>query len=215
MINDITQFLIVHGALILFVLNFVEQFGVPIIPAEPWLVVAGALAASGKFDLIAGIGWSAAGCVAADAIWYFLGERGKSRMFRLFPHLTAVQAKLQREALAKIVLHGMRVLWLAKFVPFGQIVMMNAGAMEVNRRRFLFVDAFTAVIYMAMYAALGFAFHSQLEQALAFVRKLGTVSFVVIVLLAGGYVVSRFRKHRSQAAAGNAEMTAIFSVFQK
>jgi membrane protein DedA with SNARE-associated domain len=193
--NQITQFLISYGGLILFALNFAEQFGLPL-PAEPWLVVAGALAASGKFDLIAGIAWSAAGCVAADGIWYFLGYRGRSHMLRVFPHLKTVQAKLNRDMSAEIVLHGTRMLTLAKFIPFGQVVLMRAGAMEVGRLRFLLVDALTSVIYTAMYAALGFAFHNQLEQVVAFVRKLGTFSVVVVVVLGAAYVIFAFFKYR-------------------
>jgi membrane protein DedA with SNARE-associated domain len=202
--NAITQFLISHGGLILFAIAFAEQFGLPL-PGAPWLMAAGALSASGKFSLLAAIGWAAAGCVVADAIWFFLGHRGKARVFRVFPHLHSVQVRLERATLAKTVLHGTRMLTVAKFLPLGTVIPMHAGALEVGRLRFLLVDAFTSVIYATVYAALGFAFHNQLEQAVAFLHKLGTVSLVLIVLLAGGYVVYSFSKHRSRMAAGKAE----------
>ncbi len=193
--NQITQFLISHGGLILFAIAFTEQFGLPL-PGAPWLMAAGALAATGKFSLFGAIGWAAAGCVVADAIWFFLGHRGKTRVFRVFPHLKVVQAKLDRATLAKTVLHGTRMLTVAKFLPFGTVIPMHAGALEVGRLRFLLVDAFTSLVYAAVYAALGFAFHNQLEQVVAFLHKLGTVSLVLIVVLAGGYVVHSFSKHR-------------------
>ena len=192
--NQITHFIISYGGPLLFVVGFAEQSGLPF-PGGPFLLAAGALAASGKFDLIAGIGWAAAGCVAADAIWFFLGHRGKSRVFRMFPHLQAVQVKLERATLAKTVLHGMRMLTAAKFLPLGSVIPMHAGALEVGRLRFLLVDAFTSVVYAAVYAALGFAFHKQLEQVVAFIRKLGTVSLLLIVVLTGTYVVHWFPKH--------------------
>ncbi len=191
--NQITQFLIAHGGLILFAIAFGEQIGLPL-PGAPWYLAAGALSASGKFSLFAAIGWASAGCVAADAIWFFLGHRGKARVFRVFPHLSAVQVKLERATLARTILHGTRMLTVAKFVPMGQVVPMHAGALEVGRLRFLLVDAFTSVVYEAVYAALGFAFHNQLEQAVAFLCKLGTVSLVAIVVLAGGYFVHHFLK---------------------
>jgi membrane protein DedA with SNARE-associated domain len=195
MISQITQFLISHGGLILFAIAITEQFGLPL-PGAPWLMVAGALSASGKFSLLGAIGWAALGCIVADAMWFFLGRRGKRRVFRLFPHLQAVQVKLERARLAKTILHGTRMLTVAKFVPLGNLIPMHAGAMEVNRLRFLVVDAFSSVVYAAVYASLGFAFHNQLEQAVAFLHKLGTVSLVLIVVLAGGYVVHSFSKHR-------------------
>ena len=199
--SAITQFLITHGGLILFVIAFAEQSGVPF-PGAPWLMAAGALAASGKFDLIAGIGWAALGCVVADAIWFFLGHRGKARVFRVFPHLHSVQVRLERATLAKTVLHGMRMLTVAKFLPFGTVIPMHAGALEVGRLRFLLVDAFTSVVYAAVYAALGFAFHNQLEQVVAFLRKLCAVSLLLIAVLAGTYVVHWFFKHGPKKEVG-------------
>ena len=56
--NQITQFLISHGGLFLFVVGFAEQNGLPL-PGAPWLLAAGALSASGKFSLLAAIGWTA------------------------------------------------------------------------------------------------------------------------------------------------------------
>jgi membrane protein DedA with SNARE-associated domain len=191
--NQIAQFLISSGGPLLFVVGFAEQSGLPF-PGGPFLVAAGALAASGKFDLIAAIGWAAAGSFVADAIWYFLGHRGKLRVFRMFPHLQAAQVKLERATLAKTVLHGMRMLTAAKFLPLGSVIPMHAGALGVGRLRFLLVDAFTSVVYAAVYAALGFAFHKQLEQVVAFLRNLGTVSLLLIAILAGTYIVHWFLK---------------------
>jgi membrane protein DedA with SNARE-associated domain len=205
--SAITQFLITHGALILFVIAFAEQSGVPF-PGAPWLMAAGALSASGKFSLLSAISWAALGCTLADAIWFFLGHRGKARVFRVFPHLHSVQVRLERATLAKTVLHGMRMLTMAKFLPFGTVIPMHAGALEVGRLRFLLVDAFTSVLYAAVYAALGFAFHNQLEQAVAFLQKLGTISLVLIAILAGAYFVYRFLKRRRKTVTDtNPEQT--------
>jgi membrane protein DedA with SNARE-associated domain len=150
--------------------------------------------------LFAVIGWTALGCIAADLILFVLGHHGKARVFRVFPHLQGVQAKLEHATLAKTVLHGMRMLTLAKFVPLGQVVAMHAGALQVSRLRFLLVDAFTSVVYAAVYAALGFAFHNQLEQVVAFLQKLGTVSLVLIGAAAVAYAVYWFLKHHPKRA---------------
>ncbi len=191
--NAITQFLISHGGLILFAIAFTEQFGLPL-PGAPWLMAAGALSASGKFSLLAAIGWAAAGSFVADAIWFFLGHRGKARVFRVFPHLHSVQVRLERATLAKTVLHGTGMLTVAKFLPFGTVIPMHAGALEVGRLHFLLVDAFTSVVYAAVYAALGFAFHKQLEQAVVFLRKLTAGSMLLLLLLAGTYLVYQILK---------------------
>lgn len=193
--SRITQFLISYGGLLLFVIGFAEQNGLPL-PGAPWLLAAGALSASGKFSLFAAIGWTAAGSIVADAIWFFLGHRGRARVFRVFPHLKSVQVRLARATLAKAILHGVRMLTLAKFLPVGNsVVAMHAGALEVSRLRFLLADAFASVVYASVYASLGYAFHNQLEQVVAVLQKLGTVSLVLIAVLAVAYVVHWFVKH--------------------
>lgn len=193
--NTITQFLVSHGGFVLFFVGFAEQIGLPL-PGAPFVIAAGALAASGRLSLLATIGWTALGCIVADAILFLLGHRGRARVLKVFPYLKGVQVKLERATLATTVLHGMRMLTLAKFVPLGQVVAMHAGAMQVNRLRFLLVDAFCATLYATVYASLGFAFHNQLEQLVAFLHKLGTVSWILIAFLAGAYALYRFIRRR-------------------
>lgn len=205
--NNIIDFIILYGGLILFLVGFAEQSGLPL-PGSLFVVAAGAIAASGKFDLFAAIGWTALGCITADAILFVLGRRGQARVFRVFPYLQAVQVRLERATLAKTVLHGVRMLTVAKFVPFGQVVAMHAGALQVNRLRFLLVDAFCSVVFAAVYAALGFAFHNQLEQVVAILQKLGTVSLLLVVILAGGYAVHWFlKRHPKREARPDPEKT--------
>ncbi|HMP84459.1 MAG TPA: hypothetical protein PKA41_17320 [Verrucomicrobiota bacterium] len=132
--NQIIQFLDSHGTLILLLAGFVEQIGLPF-PGSLFVVAAGALAASGKLDLIAVVGWTAGGCILADAILFVLGRYAIARVFRVFPHWQSVQVKLERAMVAKTILHGMRMLTVAKSVPLGQVVAMHAGAMDVNRLR--------------------------------------------------------------------------------
>lgn len=194
--NQILQFLIAHGGLILFAVGFAEQNGLPL-PGAPWLLAAGALSASGKFSLLAAIGWAAAGSVAADTIWFLLGHRGKERVLKVFPYLQSVQVRLSRATLARTVLHGMRMLTMSKFLPVGNsVVAMQAGALEVDRLRFLVTDAFASVIYASVFVSLGFTFHNQLEQVAAVLQELGTVSLILIVVVASAYTVHWFFKLR-------------------
>jgi membrane protein DedA with SNARE-associated domain len=50
--NEVLQFVTRHGAAVAFAAVFIEQLGVPL-PATPWLLAAGALAATGKINLFA------------------------------------------------------------------------------------------------------------------------------------------------------------------
>jgi membrane protein DedA with SNARE-associated domain len=196
--NQITQFLTSYGGLFLFAAGFMEQSGLPF-PGGLCVMAAGALAASGKYSVIAAVCWAAAGCVAADVIWFHLGHRGKSSVFRVFPHLHAVQSRLRQATLTGSVLHGTRMLTVAKFLPLGTVIPLHAGAMEVGSLRFLVVDIFTSLVYAVVYASLGFTFHNQLERVATFLRKLGAASLVLIVVSTGIYFVHWYLKHRRNA----------------
>jgi len=52
----------------------------------------------------------------------------------------------------------------------------------------LLIDAFSSVVYAAVYVVLGFIFHSQLEEVVAFMRKLGVVALLLLVAVVGAYL---------------------------
>src|SRR6185503_3647195 len=71
--NETLEFLVRHGAAVLFAAVFVEQMGVPL-PAAPWLLAAGALAATGKINWLVAITAATFASVLADLFWFYLGR---------------------------------------------------------------------------------------------------------------------------------------------
>src|SRR5205823_8008953 len=63
--NETLEFLVGHGAAVLFAAVFVEQLGVPL-PAAPWLLAAGALAADGKVNWFVALTAATFGSLLAD-----------------------------------------------------------------------------------------------------------------------------------------------------
>ena len=185
--NQITQFLVSHGGLCLFLFVLADQSGLPF-PAVPWLLVAGALAADGKLSLPGAICWAAFGSLGADMIWFYLGQRGKTRIFRVFPDLEARKHMVPGRLPARLILRAVRVLTAAKFLPFGNVVPLRAGALEVGLLRFFLIDVFSSVVYAAVFILSGFIFHSQLEQVVAFFRKLGVVALLLLMAVVGAYL---------------------------
>jgi membrane protein DedA with SNARE-associated domain len=74
-----TQFLVEHGLAVLFGVVLLEQAGLPL-PAMPWLVAAGALAASGKLDPIVAVGVTMLACLTADSVWFYVGRGSGTRV---------------------------------------------------------------------------------------------------------------------------------------
>ena len=63
--NETLEFLVRHGAAVLFAAVFVEQLGLPL-PAAPWLLAAGALAADGKVNWFVALTAATFGSLLAD-----------------------------------------------------------------------------------------------------------------------------------------------------
>ncbi len=195
--SQINEFLVSYGGLILFLIVFVEQSGVPL-PAAPFLLAAGALAAGGDINL---------GSLAADTFWFYAGHRSKTRLFQLFPQWHGIRAAVAQRTQRSLILRGLEVLTAAKFLPLGILVPLRAGAIEVGARRFLLVDALCSVFYASVYVLPGFIFHGQLEQLVKGVRRFGAFTFVLLLLLVGGYVSSsvlkriRFKKGHAHKIA--------------
>jgi membrane protein DedA with SNARE-associated domain len=105
---------------------------------------------------------------------------------------------------ARLILRGLEVLTAAKFLPFGILVPLRAGAIEIGPWRFVLVDAVCSLFYASVYVLPGFIFHGQLEQFVKGVRRFGAFTFVLLLLLVGGYVSSsvvkriRFKKGHAQ-----------------
>jgi membrane protein DedA with SNARE-associated domain len=193
--SHISQFLLSHGGLVLFLMVFAEQSGLPL-PAAPFLLTAGALAASGRINLFAAIGWATVASLAADTFWFYAGHRSKARLFQRFPHWHAVRDTVARKAQLSLILRGIQMLTAAKFLPLGILVPLRAGALDVGPLRFLPVDGVCSLFYASLYVLPGFFLHDQLEQVVAFVQRLGVFTFLLLLALVGGYLSYDFLKRR-------------------
>ena len=193
--SQINQILVSHGGVALFLIAFAEQSGFPL-PGAPFLLAAGALAAGGHLNLFTAICWAAVGSLAADTIWFYVGRHGKGRIFQLFPHLLALRQRLDTGIQAPSILRGAGVLTAAKFLPLSTVAPLQAGALDVGSLRFVLVDGVCSVLYASLYILPGFFLHDQLEQVAAFFRRLGVSAFLLLLILAGGYLSYRLLKRR-------------------
>jgi membrane protein DedA with SNARE-associated domain len=191
--SQINQILASYGGLILFITVFTEQSGLPV-PAAPMLLAAGALAAGGRLSLFAAICWAAVAALAADAIWFYVGQHGKGRLFQLFPHLHAVRQRLVKGTQACSILRGAGALTAAKFLPLGTVVPLHAGALDIRFLRFLLVDGVCSVVYANAYVLPGFFLHDQLEQVVALLQRLGVSTLLLLLIFVGGYLSYEFLK---------------------
>lgn len=190
--SESSQFLIRHGAPFLFAAIFVEQIGVPL-PALPWLLIAGALSATGNFNPLLGIFITVLACLPADAIWFVLGRRRGNQVLRLLCRISLEPDSCVRRTQNIFFRHGMRGVIAAKFLPgFGTMIPPLAGMSGVSAPRFLMMDAIGSFLYGAVYISLGFLFRTQIDDVIGALSRIGGNTVILLVGLAAAYIGFKF-----------------------
>jgi membrane protein DedA with SNARE-associated domain len=194
LMNDITQFLTSFGGLAVFIVVFADQAGLPV-PAPPWLLAAGALAAGGKLDPAVVVGMTAFAAVLADSLWFWLGRKNGGRVLHLMSHWSLARPSSSAHAKAVAARHGLVALAAAKFLP-GTVVPSLAGALGMTPRRFLLFDGLAALFYGGSYVAAGFLFHSQVREVMVWSNRMGHGVLGVGLVLVVGYVACKYALRR-------------------
>lgn len=186
--TDTNQFLVRHGAPILFCAVFLEQIGLPL-PALPWLLAAGALAADHKFNAGTGVGLAVAACLIADAVWFYLGRRRGSQVLGLLCRISLEPDSCVRRTQNVFTQYGWKGIVVAKFLPGLNTVMPPlAGMSPMRAATFFLLDCMGALLYVGSFIAAGFFFSSQIGQIGAAIATFGGGALGVILLLVCAYI---------------------------
>jgi len=186
------QFLISHGLPILFVTVLLEQLGLPI-PAAPLLMGAGALAASGGFNLLAGLALAILACLLADALWFYLGRRRGNQVLGLLCRISLEPDSCVRRTLDVFTRYGMRGVVVAKFVPgMSTITPPLAGMTGINSRRFLLYDGLGSLLYCGCFLLLGYFFSNQITQLGAALGRLGGNALALLAVFVACYIAYKY-----------------------
>ena len=210
--NELSPFLVNNAGLAIFATIFAEQIGVPL-PAAPVLVAAGALAADGALNPALALAVTLAGCVLADAIWYYVGARRGSKLVQLLCRLTLGDDSHVEQAQRIFAKYGVSAIAGAKFVP-GLSLLLPAlsGAFRIGRGKFLWFDALGSLLYGVSYLGLGFLFQDEVKDALEFLNQFGIGIFALMlapVLVFAGWKYLRRRKARKSAGEPHAGVLAV------
>ncbi len=194
--NEVIEFLVRHGAIVLFAVVFVEQGGLPL-PAAPWLLAAGALVGSNRMNYATALGAAAAGSMVADLIWFYLGRHGGNRVLNLLCRISLEPDSCVRRTQNIFTRFGMRGIVVAKFIPgLSTLAPPLAGSSGVSLPRFLFFDALASLLYGGSFILLGYFFSRQLDQVLSALASLGGSALAVVGGLIAAYLGYKFYQRR-------------------
>lgn len=191
------EFLVRHGAVVLFAAVFVEQIGVPL-PSLLWLFAAGALVGAGKMHWYTALGASALGSVAADLIWFYLGRHYGNRVLALLCRISLEPDTCVRRTQNIFSRYGIQGVLAAKFIPgLNTLAPPLAGSSGFGVVRFLFYDIAGALLYVGTLILVGILFSRQLEQIVAALANLGNGALLVVAGLVALWLGYKyFQRHR-------------------
>jgi membrane protein DedA with SNARE-associated domain/rhodanese-related sulfurtransferase len=207
--NETLEFLVRHGAAVLFAAVFVEQAGIPL-PAAPWLLAAGALSADDKMNWFVVLSAAAFGSVLADMIWFYLGRLRGQRVLSLLCRISLEPDSCVRRTQNLFTRFGMRGIVAAKFIPgLSTLAPPMAGNSGVNAAKFLFFDGLGSLLYVGSFILVGVLFSHQLEQILNALASLGRGALGVAIGLVALYIGYKyFQRHRLLSELRMARITA-------
>jgi membrane protein DedA with SNARE-associated domain/rhodanese-related sulfurtransferase len=183
--NKSVEFLVHHGATVLFAAVFVEQLGIPL-PSLPWLFAAGALVGTGQMNWLVALGPALFGSLLADMIWFYLGRHYGHRVLGLLCRISLEPDTCVRQTQNVFSRYGLRGLVVAKFIPgLSTLAPPLAGNSGFSIPRFLFYDGIGSLLYVGGFIMVGVLFSHQLEAILAALANLGTSALALV----GGLVV--------------------------
>lgn len=189
------------GLSFVFLNVLLEQLGLPV-PAVPTLVVAGAVAASGKMSGSALYALAVAACVIADSTWYTAGHRYGGRVMSLLCRVSLSPDSCVSQTQGAFERWGAKALLFAKFVPgLALIAPPLAGATRMHFGRFVIFTGLGASLWVGAALVAGALLRTQIERLLPQAAQVGGTAALVLLALLAAYVAYRWWERRRFLAA--------------
>jgi membrane protein DedA with SNARE-associated domain len=197
------------GLPLVFAVAFAEQIGLPV-PAIPVFVVAGALAADGRVDLLSALLLATAGGLLADLAWFAVGRRHGHRVLRTVCRVSLSPDACVRRTEDLFERAGMQSLLIAKFLPgYSLVAPPLAGSVGTSALAFTLWDLAGTALWAGAAIGGGYLFHGAVDEALAALGRLGAWSIAVVALALALFVLVRwYRRYTLDRLLRVARITA-------
>jgi membrane protein DedA with SNARE-associated domain len=176
----VTQLVLDHGLLILFVLVALESTGVPL-PGETALVAAGVLASDGHWSIEAVITVAALAAIVGDNCGYWIGRLGGRSLIQRWRHLERWSDRILPPSERFFARHGAKTVFLARFFSILRVTAAwLAGVGRMKWWRFLFWNAAGGICWATLVGLVAYyGGHAAADAA----ERYGLIAGVVIVAL--------------------------------
>lgn len=183
-----------YGAALVAIVTLLARLGAPV-PAGPLLLVVGALAGQPGVSILAALLASMVGGTVGDAAWFLAGRRyGYSTLILLCKvSQTPDVCVSQNESIFSR--WGGSSLIAAKFLPgISLVAPPMAGALGMTSSRFILLEAVGGAIHGGLFLAAGYAFRSQIQEAIAVISAFGSAAIGLLAVALAAYACLRYRR---------------------
>jgi membrane-associated protein len=204
--RHLTEFVDLYGVWVyafLFLIIFAETGLVvtPFLPGDSLLFAAGAMAATGAFNIWVLVPLLMVAAILGDAVNYAVGDTVGPRVFTSVDRTSFWHRALNRDHLAKahafFEKYGGKAIILGRFVPIVRtFVPFVAGAGTMTYSTFALYNVTGGVIWVGICTLAGYAFGN-----VPIVRDNFTLVALGIVFVSLLPIVVEFLRHRGQPAA--------------
>ena len=164
----------------------------PPIPSEVLLAVGGALAASGRFNLIVVLIIGTLAQVLGGTIAYLLGRYGGYPLLERYGKYVFISKRDLAKTHAAFERHGALYTMLGRCVPVVRgLIGYPAGIAGMKLRSFLIFTTIGSAIWTALFVTLGYTLGAHLEAVDQVLNKFS----IIVVLLIVAAALWPFRAH--------------------
>ena len=175
------QFLAEYGYLILFIVIFLDQAGLPL-PSDPFILSAGALAGAGEMNAAIIVLGTVLACIPADLSWFYLGKTRGGKVLNLLCSISLEPDYCVRRTETSFERLGVYSLIIAKFIPGLQtIAPPMAGFTQMSTGKFLALDIIGATLWACALTYIGFLFSNELTAIASRFAELGGIAAIIIL----------------------------------
>jgi len=189
------------GLSLVFFNVLLDQLGLPV-PAYPTLILAGAMAASGRLPGSALVALAVLACLIGDGAWYFAGRLYGGRVMKLVCIISLTPDVCVGQAQTNFERWGPKLIIVAKFLPgVALVVPPLAGALRMNARHFVAFSTLSALLWVGAPLLGGMLFKDEIERALPHLTDFGGTLAAVFLALLPLYIAYKWWQRRRYYSA--------------
>ena len=189
-------FLAAYGTLIIFIISFANQIGLPL-AGEILFLQLGALVAGGKLSLWEALLPPVLGTILGNLCLYAMGRRSGLQLLGFVSRYSLEPESLGSETKRRFGRWGLKFLLVSQFFPLSWTLPALSGMTRVGFMGFFAFSSVGALVWVAAFTAAGYLGSHQIDAIVSgAIHLIGTLGGVSVLICAIWVTVKLVRRQR-------------------